>query len=111
MAGCFPGVLAAWIAVKPVPPAGWLQRWFRLKNGRADREAWDSMTVSITTREYRRLPRETETERTIREVVGPQARRIFSVRDSLKLDVEDMPELIIVSPPYLALWELKSQRR
>jgi len=67
------------------------------------------MTAAIT--RYRSLPREADMERTIREAVEYRGGRVWSVRDSRGLAIEDMPDLIIVLPPVVALIELKSQRR
>lgn len=72
-------------------------------------EAKHSMTATVTAREYRRLPWETEKECPIRQAVELQGGQVFSVRNSRKLDVEDMPDLIIVLPPYVALLELESR--
>jgi hypothetical protein len=60
---------------------------------------------------YRALPTEDEMERTIREAVELLGGRCWHVRDSRRLDVQDMPDLLIVLPPFVALLELKSQRR
>ncbi len=60
---------------------------------------------------YRRSATEDELEATIREAVALRGGRCWHVRDSRGLDVEDMPDLLIVCPPVLALIELKSQRR
>lgn len=61
----------------------------------------------------RPLPKEIEMERAIREGVGYRGGHVFSVRDSRKLAVEHMPDLLIVAPHIetVALIELKSQRR
>lgn len=62
-------------------------------------------------RRYRRLPREAEMERTIREGVEARGGRVFSIRDSRGMAVADMPDLLIVCGSTVALLELKSQRR
>ena len=59
----------------------------------------------------RRLPLETEMEQAVREAVEYRGGRCWSIRDSRKFAVQDMPDLIVVLPPVIYLVELKSQRR
>ena len=67
--------------------------------------------MSLT--EYRALPREAGMERTITEGVLNLGGRVFSVRDSRRLNVQDMPDLFIIAPwvRTVAHLELKSQTR
>lgn len=65
----------------------------------------------MSIQQYRRLPLEVDMERTITEAVELLGGRVFSVRDSRGLNVQDMPDLLIILPPVVALLELKSQRR
>lgn len=60
---------------------------------------------------YLRKLKETDLERTIRAAVEARGGRVWHVRDSRKMAVQDMPDLIIVCPPIVALIELKSHRR
>lgn len=59
----------------------------------------------------KRLPLERDMEAAIREAVEYQGGRCFSVRDSRKMAVTDMPDLIVLLPPLVAFLELKSHRR
>lgn len=68
------------------------------------------MTIDAATR-YRRSATEAEIEKAIRDAVEALGGRCWHVRDSRGMDVEDMPDLLIVLPPIVALIELKSQRR
>ena len=67
----------------------------------------------MTIARYRRLPRVSEMERTITEGVENLGGRVFSVRDSRRLNVEDMPDLFVIAPwcATVAHLELKSQTR
>ncbi len=60
---------------------------------------------------YRRYASEAETQSTIKEAVELLGGRCWWVRDSRGMDVEDQPDLLIVCPPLVALFEVKSQRR
>ncbi|MGI8406048.1 MAG: hypothetical protein ACR2OE_15025 [Thermomicrobiales bacterium] len=62
-------------------------------------------------RDMKRLPLERDMEAAIREAVEYQGGRVWAIRDSRKMAVTDMPDLIVVLPPLVALLELKSQRR
>jgi hypothetical protein len=60
---------------------------------------------------YRASALEADLEKSISDAVKALGGRTFHVRDSRGLDIEDMPDLLVISPPLVALWELKSQRR
>lgn len=60
---------------------------------------------------YHRSAREAEIEQTIRDGVIRLHGKVWHVRDSRRKDVTDMPDLLIVLPPTVALIEIKSQRR
>ena len=60
---------------------------------------------------YRRSMTEADMEATIRDAVELRGGKCWHVRDSRRLDVEDMPDLLIVCGHTVALLELKSQRR
>lgn len=69
------------------------------------------MTTTDTLDRYRRSPTEAEMRQTIHDAVESLGGRVFHVRDSRRLDVTDMPDLLIVAPPLVALLELKSQKQ
>lgn len=48
----------------------------------------------------------------IAELVGLRGGRLFHVRDARRSpELEDLPDLIVIAPPLLGLWELKSATR
>lgn len=69
------------------------------------------MTESIAAADYIQLAKESEIEQTIKDYVERWGGRCWHVRDSRRKDVTDMPDLLIVLPPVVALIETKSQRR
>lgn len=76
------------------------------------------MTETMDAATYRkRRTTESGMERTIRDAVELLGGRVWHVRDSRALDVEDMPDMIIMVPArhdrpgIVALFETKSQRR
>jgi hypothetical protein len=78
-----------------------------MPTGRRRQKGEGGVNLSV----YRSLPTEDQMEATIREAVELHGGRCWHVRDSRRLDVQDMPDLLIILPPHVALLELKSQRR
>ena len=62
---------------------------------------------------YQALPREDAMEEAIRELTeGYRGGKVFHIRNSSKApEMEGFPDLVIISPPWLAIVELKSQER
>lgn len=60
---------------------------------------------------YRRLPSEWAMQEAIAELVELRGGRLWHVRDSRALGVEDAPDLMIVVPGLAAWIEVKSQSR
>lgn len=69
------------------------------------------MTALTPLRRYHRSATEAQMERAIRDLIRGRG-RVFHLHDARRApELVDLPDLLIIAPPVLAVIELKSQRR
>jgi hypothetical protein len=70
------------------------------------------LITAISAEDYQRRTTEAQMETTIRDLVNLNGGRLFHLRDARQApELEDMPDLIVLTPGHAAIVETKSQKR